>query len=218
MSCEVVLQVCMRCVFTDILQSMQKKPLGISAVSLRYLICHSVCFSSTLLRFGGFNGCRKWGSWPRGVRRCGLTGVVKMLCGSCWKGTELGGWNVNGGERKGRRCLGRLDGEALETLVWCSAVRGASDKVRPEQIQQVGLQSYRTVSFVPHHLHSPKGSLSKQEPGEDINKARLMSHLEDDMTHNAEVQSVPYARGRSSWGKPQDLHFQQLFSILQWML
>ncbi len=110
-----------------------KKPLVISAVSLRYLICHSVCFSSTLLRFGGFNGCRKWGSWPRGVRRCRLTGVVKMLCGSCWKRTELGGWDVNGGEGKGGRCLGRLDGETLETLVWCSAVRSKERVIRSGQ-------------------------------------------------------------------------------------
>lgn len=80
-----------------------------------------------------------------------------------------------------------------------------SDEVRAQQIQHVGLHSYRTVSLVSYHFHSPKGSLSKQEPGEDINKSMHMSHLEDDMTHSAGLQSVPDTWGRRSCGKTTGL-------------
>lgn len=125
---------------------------------LEYLLCHCIIWfailSVFLARFLGLGGSTAVGRGSADRRECKAAvdrggSMVKTLCGSCWEGTALDGRDVNGGEGKGGLCLGWVDGEALETLVWCSAVRSV------ERAMRSGHSRYRMCacsSTWPSHL------------------------------------------------------------------
>lgn len=96
-------QVCVRPCFSGILRSRQKTQLGISAVSLRYLIFHSVCFSSKPRWFGSLVTVRS-GQEDRGGVELLLTGAVMML--RVGSGKNVGSGDVKGMEGNGGHCLG----------------------------------------------------------------------------------------------------------------
>lgn len=117
-----------------------------------YLLCHCIIWFAILsvfpARFHGLGGLTAVGSGSADRRECKAAvdrggSMVKTLCGSCWECTALDGRDVNGGEGKGGHCLGWVDGEALETLVWCSAVQSV------ERARRSGHSGYSMCAYSP---------------------------------------------------------------------